>query len=53
MSFLYLGDIKHGSCYDSVSKQFSCLYCNTVIKTHLVNFIKHLKQCLVDPSVVS
>eukprot|EP00088_Acartia_fossae_P021655 TRINITY_DN23030_c0_g1_i11.p1 TRINITY_DN23030_c0_g1~~TRINITY_DN23030_c0_g1_i11.p1 ORF type:complete len:754 (-),score=93.36 TRINITY_DN23030_c0_g1_i11:204-2465(-) len=46
------GVLRHGSCYDPASKQYTCLHCNTVIKVnHLVQFIKHVKQCLVDPSI--
>jgi len=46
------GKLDYGSCYDKESGLYTCSYCNLVLKNrHLVLFIRHLKQCLVDPSL--
>jgi len=46
------GKLYHGPCYDESSKMYTCMYCNlSTTYSHLVFFIRHVKQCLVDPSV--
>jgi len=51
-SVAHSGKEEFGSCYDACSNLYTCSYCNLVMKkTHLVHFIKHIKQCLVDPDL--
>jgi len=53
-SVAHSGKEEFGSCYDACSNLYTCSYCNLVMKkAHLVYFIKHTKQCLVDPDLAA